>query len=181
MPLRTESKVIDGTKYTVRLLPTSETLAISSQLQKIILPILAAISEYNNFNRDTWVSEAVASYLVQMESTDLVDVCKILLYDTYINFDGDRTSKRSGSGQLVFNSKNYDDDFNFEVHFSGKLSLLVEVLAFAIEVNYPDVFSEASSLVALFKEQMKSSSRKEVELNQNGQEVVAGQKDEVQE
>ena len=144
-----KSRVIDDVEYTIELMTFSNGIPLLTQLQNILVPIFASRAEYDLGHTDTWISEAVASYLVAFGGVDLVVVSRKLLYNTEISFD---VGGGSGGGRLVFESKDRNDKFLMDNYFAGKYKTLFKVLAFAVEANYPDFFSEAFSQLKVLKQ-----------------------------
>lgn len=138
-----KSRIIDNVEYTIELMPLSSGLPLLEKLQSILLPIFASRAEYELGHTDTWISEAVASYLVGFSGIDLIEVSRKLLYNTELSFDV-AGSDRSGGGVLDFTNKK-GNEFAFDNFFSAKYKTLFKVIAFAVEENYPDFFSEAFS------------------------------------
>lgn len=144
-----KSREIDGVNYTIELMPISIGLPLLEKLQSVILPVFASRVEYEMGHSDTWISEAIASYLMGYRGLDVYSSAKDLLHNTEISYDV-KGSNKCGSGVLVFN--NSKSEFSFDTYFSAKYKTLFKVLAFAIEENYPDFFSEAFSYLKTIQE-----------------------------
>lgn len=148
-----KKKEIENIEFIIELLPFSEGWQVFDALKNILLPIAASFTEYQNGMTDTWVSEAAANYLVSYNQIDKLSLAKKLLQNCTVIYCGG--AGKTGSFKLNFNTPGNEESFdNF---FAGKMQLFIKVMAFAIEANFPDFFSEAASLVQEFKLSLKES------------------------
>ena len=131
MSLEYKSRTIDGVNFRIRLLNTDEGLDVLEKLNSIIVPVFASYKEMQEGITDNFYSEVAAYIVARTKDIDIKNTIRTLLQETYV-----------GSMKMSFDGKGSVD---YSSYFSGKYALLFKVVGFALEINYPDFFSLASS------------------------------------
>ena len=117
---------IDGEKYSIVLLNTSETLRTGQEIIKLILPSAGAAMDGMFGEQDILADEpatftSIAFHLVrQMGEFHTIETVKQLLEGSTV--DG--------------------EPLEFETHFKGKFSVLIKLIEFAVKENYGSLFTD---------------------------------------
>lgn len=149
MSLEYKSRNIDGVEFRVRLLPVDEGIDVLEKISSLFLPIFAAHKEMQEGITENFYSEVAAHLIARTRDIDVKNSIRSLLQETYV-----------GSMKLSFDGKGSVD---YNSYFSGKYALLFKVVGFALEINYPDFFSLASSAIQDLKIRLSQVEAEEVE------------------
>jgi len=136
--IETKTREIGGSEYEVTQFPAMEALRIKTRLAKMILPSIGEISQGGADQEINYeaISHAIAAFADNLNEKEFTELVTRLLKNT--SADG---KPMYHNGQLL--------DSTFDEAFAGNLMNLYKVLAFVLEVNYPDFFAAASSIGSL--------------------------------
>jgi len=121
------TKVIDGKTFEIQPMTTSEQLKVGAVGTKVIIPLLGSIQDIQKALAEsgseeldlTLAASAFSDIVTAMEPDELAHFCKALLNGVKVD-------------SMVI---------DYEQYFRGKHRILFEVLFFAMQENYPDVFT----------------------------------------
>jgi len=138
------TREIDGMKVQVSPLMALEALRIKSYLIRILSPAATRILGGLNFSGNLLdsdfdgnkVGEAIEKLFIEIGDDGLVTICRKLFRNIIITITNEDGTKRVY--ELSSFSEGRDADFNNI--FKGRLFSIYKIIAFVLEVNYPDFF-----------------------------------------
>lgn len=127
-----QTKEINGIKFTVSPLLTSEGLIVMSRIMKLLGPTAAgALQEGKGIDSEINLSGALNALAERLDETLVLDTIKKLVNDRSTQVG----TPEGGATQL-----------NFELQFQGEFVTLMQVVQLAFEVNYGDFFGVLQGL-----------------------------------
>ena len=140
MPIKSFPKEIDGVNYEVTQFPADEAIVIMTKLLEIFgtsvgnivegsVPKNEAPKSILDIDLDfSAVGRAFSSLVMRLGEKHVADLFFRMLQGTHVRSD-QGGSFANQNGRVLFNN-----------HFAGRLSSLVKLLVFIVEVNYGDFF-----------------------------------------
>lgn len=122
--IKTDTTTIDGYRYSVAQLGSSEGRRILVKLTRLLGPALGRLVGGEGRPSDA-VSEAIAEFSAGANEDDLEDLCRTFGQSTELDVDG--------KPMLL----NLDMQ---ELHFAGRYGAMFQWLGFCLRVNYADFF-----------------------------------------
>jgi hypothetical protein len=122
--MSSSTRTIDGHTYEVWPLPAWTALELFHSLTKALAPAVAGVAATEGPGGMAALSSSLERVLVQLPAPELTRISKQLL---------------SGA-RVIVNGSSAEVNAISDVHFQGRVLSLLKVVAFAIEVNFPDFF-----------------------------------------
>lgn len=126
---KSDTKEIDGLKFTVSQLPPRKGFKLAAKLFKLIAPALGAMPEGATVDVDT-LKPALMGLLHGLDDDELDTIMRSLFETAYII--------REIDGKLC--KFELLDGAKIDAAYEGKLPAMFQSLVFAIEVNFGDFF-----------------------------------------
>lgn len=141
-----KTKKIDGINFSVSSMMALEAFKLKSKLIKIFAPSLGKLFGSFDFNKDfkdidlskVPLAEIIQNIMSELDDETLDNLLRKLLWNVTATFElnGKKTA-------IAFCS---DFETTFNLVFNQKLFTLYPLLAFVLEVNYPDFFQKIKSI-----------------------------------
>jgi hypothetical protein len=160
MEFRNKTKTIDGIKFVINEFPAFEAFKLHRQLIKILAPSIGALVEGLDMSDNTTLKEgakslletkvsgesftkAVNNLMDQLDEDSYLKLVKKLLKYTHAYINRVDDTGKTVQEQPV---NLYGDKFEtyFNIVFHEKPFTVYKVIAFVLEVNFPDFFNNAS-------------------------------------
>ncbi len=137
--LESRTKEIDGDVYTTSQFPARQGFKLLNRLKKTLGPAIGA-----------WMGEQ-AENIITLIGADLSDDQMLDLILDFFEFTSVVSKDKETLSGSLKHSTTFDD------HFSGRYGRMLKVLAFVLEVNYPDFLTELipPQMIELGKEMFK--------------------------
>jgi len=119
-----QTRTIDGHVYEVYALPAWTAVEVFHALTKALAPAVAGVAAAEGPGGVAALSTSLERVIAQLPAPELVRLSKQLLA-------GARVVVNGASAEVVAIS---------DVHFQSRVLTLFKVVAFAVEVNFPDFF-----------------------------------------
>lgn len=158
--LRIEKKTIGDLEITVTQFPALKSFSLLARLGKVIAPALGKVQGLTLESDVSALGPALAELFSRLDEADASALVRDVLASSHAVYDG----------KLV----PLDRAETIDLVFSGRMRLLLEVLRFALEVNYGDFFGGA--LAAAPDQKAASQSTSTRTLPRRGQRGDSGSK-----
>jgi len=137
--LKTEMKEIGGLRFTTTQLPAMRGFKLFTKLVKVAGPILGALGELDPEASMASVAGPLAAGLQNLDPEEVVSLSLEILVNTSAV-----VTDQTGDRKIELTTRE-----NIDKVFNGRLRTLLEVLAFAIRVNFSDFFASSGADPAL--------------------------------
>ena len=142
--VQTKTKEIKGKSYQVTPFMAIEGLRLKAYLVKLVGPALGELagnvdgldSEINSNS----ISKVIEKLTEALDENSFIALIKRLLQNVIVNWVDEEGGKRA-----VAFAQDFETSLN--VVFQGELFSIYPVLAFVLEVNYPDFFGKITPLI----------------------------------
>lgn len=142
MPLKSESRVIGGRRFTVHQLPFGQSRDLLVVLGRVVGPALsgaasadgAALARAESLGGLSALANGLGGMLERLEPSQLDRIQEALAAHTFVDLGSGKEPRLA--------------DATFEAVFSGALESYFEWLYFALEVNYAGFFGALRAAVA---------------------------------
>lgn len=136
-----ETRTIDGFTYEVFALPAWNAVEVFQQLTRALVPALAGVAKAEGPEGLAALSGAVERMLTSLQPAQVLHLSKVLL----------------AGARVVVNGQNVELLPIVDVHFQRRTLALWKVLAFAVEVNFPDFLAPLRGIAGRLAVRAKSA------------------------
>lgn len=123
--MASQTRTIDGHVYEVFALPAWTAVEVFHALTKALAPAVAGVAAAEGSNGVAALTGSLERMVAQLPAPELVRLSKLLLT----------------GARVVVNGQSAEVNAISDVHFQGRVLALFKVVAFAVEVNFPDFFA----------------------------------------
>ena len=142
--VQTKTKEIKGKSYQVTPFMAIEGLRLKAYLVKLVGPALSELAgNVNSLDSEingNSISKVIEKLTEALDENSFIALIKRLLQNVIVNW----VDEEGGKHAVAF-AQDFETSLN--VVFQGELFSIYPVLAFVLEVNYPDFFGKITPLI----------------------------------
>ena len=142
--VQTKTKEIKGKSYQVTPFMAIEGLRLKAYLVKLVGPALGELAgnvdDLDSEINSNSISKVIEKLTEALDENSFIALIKRLLQNVIVNW----VDEEGGKHAVAF-ARDFETSLN--VVFQGELFSIYPVLAFVLEVNYPDFFGKITPLI----------------------------------